>query len=137
MPIAEYIQKGVAVGAYADTIGWRHYGLVQLAQVLGYTATSHEGMGMDDLKDILTAGKLPIVSIRWVFKAPSLTNRLLLRHKRGGHLALVVGFEERGGEVEGLYVHHTSIRPEFNWEHKLIPRSKFVEGFTGRCVVVG
>ena len=53
--------------------------------------------------------------------------------KIGGHLALVVGYDSDSGD---FIVHHTSIRPEFNWENEHVSQNAFKKSFTGRGIVI-
>ena len=89
--------------------------------------SERENISVTDLKQFLDNGALPIVSIKWAFKpTKTLKEKLLFWKKSGGHLALVVGYEEKG-----FYVNHTSITEGFNWENRLIPLDEFKKGFTG------
>jgi hypothetical protein len=135
--IAEYIKKGVEMGAYKDSVGWSHEGLARLAKEFGFSADNREGVNISDLREILDKNVPLIVSIKWAFEnQKSLKEKVFFWKKFGGHLALVVGFEEERGGLKGFYVHHTSLIPEYNWEYRFIPIKKFQEGFTGRCVML-
>ena len=48
----------------------------------------------------------------------------------------MIGFEETEEAIMGLYVHHTSVREEYNWKSKYIVADQFEAGFTGRCILV-
>ena len=134
--IAEYIKQGLEIGAYKDSVGWSHSGLARLAQVFGFSADSRE-LGVAELHEVLKQNFLPIVSIKWAFENhKTLKEKILFWKKFGGHLALVVGFESEGEILKGFYVHHTSLRSEYNWQAKFLPLEKFEQGFTGRCIVI-
>lgn len=136
-PVSEYIRKGVAIGAYTEQNGWSHDGLVRLAGVFGFSAKNYEGVKVGDLKRMLEQGRLPIVSIKWAFEnTRSLKEKLLFWKKFGGHLALVVGFEEEKKSLIGFYVHHTSIQADYNRPYEFVSLERFKSGFTGRCIVV-
>jgi len=138
LPINKFIQQGVAVGAYNDALGWMHKGLTDLAQSYGVSAKAHRNVKLEKLKEFLSKGYLPIISIKVGFVPKKrLRERILFWRKFGGHLALAVGFEEEEGKLRGFYVNHTSIRENWNWEQHFIPLVKFKHGFTGSCVVVG
>jgi len=136
--ISSYISKGVEIGAYKDSTGWSHSGLVDLAKCFNISATSYGNCDEKKLIDNLNRGFLPIISIKWAFENnKSLKERILFWKKYGGHLALVVGYEkDKFGALVGFYIHHTSIIKEYNWKYKLISLGKFKKGFTGRCIVI-
>ncbi|MEK7124864.1 MAG: hypothetical protein AAB864_00465 [Patescibacteria group bacterium] len=135
--ISEYIKKGVEIGAYKDPAGWNHSGLAQLAKEFGFSAENREGVNPAELHEALKQHFLPIISVKWAFENyRTLKEKVLFWKKFGGHLALVVGFEEESGELKGFYIHHTSTRPEYNWQYKFLPLQKFEQGFTGRCIMV-
>ena len=135
--LIEYIKTGVTIGAYHDATGWSHTGLVRLAKHFGVVAYRHERVSLQALHTAVQRKQLAIVSVRSGFeKKLSLKQKLQFWKRFGGHLALVVGSEERNGIVTGLYVHHTSIRPEYNWESRFIPTEVFKANFTGRCIFI-
>lgn len=135
--IAEYIKKGVEIGAYQDSTGWNHGGLVRLAKEFNFEAVSREHVSADELCEALKQNSTSIISIKWAFEdKKSLRDKFFFWKKIGGHLALVVGFEDEGDVLQGFYVHHTSILPEYNWQNKFVPLEKFERGFTGRCIII-
>lgn len=135
--IFEYIKNGTEIGAYKDSVGWIHQGLVQLAKEFGFSAQSYKNISLAELSNALKQNFLPIISIKWAFENhKSLKERILFWKKVGGHLALMVGFEEDDEGIKGFYVHHTSLLPEYNWQYKFIPVEIFEKGFTGRCVLI-
>jgi hypothetical protein len=135
--ISEYIKKGVALGAYTDALGWSHSGLVRLAEAFGATAVARQNVTPDELREALKNNYLPIISIKWAFESTkSLKEKIFFWKKVGGHLALVVGFDEDEGGVNGFCVHHTSETEEYNWQYKFLPLDKFKQGFTGRCIMI-
>lgn len=132
--ISELITKGKKIGAYNHTHGWSHDGLVNLAEKYGLEAKRYERLSLDDLKNFLDRGYVIVVSIKWAFKKQkNLKERIMFWKKFGGHLALVVGYDSDSGD---FIVHHTSIHPEFNWEHKYISRDVFRKSFTGRGIIL-
>jgi hypothetical protein len=134
--IDKYIRKGVEMGAYHDSTGWSHDGLVRLANEFGFSAIRRGNVGAAELQKALEEGYLPIVSIKWAFDGRrTLQEKILFWKKVGGHLALVVGFE--GSEnPEGFHVHHTSIRSAYNWPDRYLTVAEFEKGFTGRCILI-
>lgn len=135
--IAEYIKKGVEISAYKDSVGWSHSGLADLAKVFGFSANNCEGVSVAELREALKQNFLSIISIKWAFEDyRSLKEKILFWKKFGGHLALAIGLEDEEGKLKGFYVHHTSLRPEYNWQAKFLPLVKFEQGFTGRCIII-
>ena len=139
-PIAQYIKKGVEIGAYKDSVGWSHNGLARLARKFGFSADNREGVSAAELCEALKQNFLPIISIKWAFENHgSLKERILFWKRFGGHLALVVGFEQEGKgweRLKGFYVHHTSLRPEYNWQAGFVSLERFERGFTGRYILI-
>ncbi|MCR4313681.1 MAG: hypothetical protein NUV84_00335 [Candidatus Uhrbacteria bacterium] len=135
--IKELIDIGVANGAYADATGWSHDGLVELLQSFSFVA-QRGSFSVGALREALASGALPIVSIKWAFQnTKTLKERILFWKKYGGHLAVLVGYEEERGHLTGFYVHHTSKIFEQNWEARFVPLKKFLKGYTGRGILVG
>ncbi len=135
--IAEYIKKGIEIGAYKNSVGWSHNGLARLAKEFGFSADNREGVSPAELRKALKQNFLAIISIKWAFEDyRSLKEKILFWKKFGGHLALAIGFENEEEKLKGFYVHHTSLRPEYNWQSKFLPLEKFEQGFTGRCIMI-
>mgnify|MGYP001604282772 CR=1 FL=1 len=135
--IHSLIKQGVEMGAYTDKTGWSHSGIVKLAEHYKFKAVASEKLKPENIKKALQEGSCVIVSIKWAFENyKTLKEKILFWKKYGGHLALVVGYKEENNKLEGFYVHHTSIKPEYNWENRFIPLDKFIGGFTGRGIVV-
>ncbi|MBP9782341.1 MAG: C39 family peptidase [Candidatus Pacebacteria bacterium] len=135
--IAQYIKKGVEIGAYKDSTGWSHGGLARLAKEFGFSGVNRENVSATELREALKQNFLPLISIKWAFENyKTLKEKILFWKKFGGHLALIVGFEEENGKLKGFYVHHTSIRSEYNWQYKFLSLQKFEQGFTGRCIII-
>lgn len=136
--ISDIIKKGVKIGAYNDSVGWSHSGLVRLAKEYGFSAQNFAKTRESDLKQALTDGSLPIISTKWAFKkTKTLKERLLFWKKYGGHLVIVIGYkDDKAGNLEGFYVHHTSTTDGYNWKAKFIPLRQFKQGFTGRFIKI-
>ncbi|PIR83001.1 hypothetical protein COU19_02975 [Candidatus Kaiserbacteria bacterium CG10_big_fil_rev_8_21_14_0_10_56_12] len=131
-PISRMIERGEGLGAYAHDTGWSHRGLVNLAQLYGVEARARNVLSEKRIKRLLDRGALIIVSIKWAFGSErSLKERILFWRRRGGHLALLVGYTDKG-----FIVHHTSITPGYNWEGAVVPFAEFKRGFTGRGIVL-
>ena len=135
--ISKIIKKGLELNAYTHAKGWDHSGLVRLADSYGLTAETFSRININQLADYPKKGYFPIISIKWAFQAnKTLKEKIFFWKKSGGHLCLVVGVEEKDGKVTGFYVHHTSIRQEYNWTGRFIPVKEFKKGFTGRGLVI-
>jgi hypothetical protein len=133
-PISMIIARGLENNAYTHTHGWSHSGLTSMAKSYGISAYADKHLNENKLKELLDCGHLIIVSIKWAFEEEvTLRDLLLAWRKRGGHLALLIGY--RAGE--GFIINHTSTAPGYNWEGQVIPFEKFKTGFTGRGVVLG
>jgi hypothetical protein len=131
--VSEMIERGKQIDAYSHKRGWSHSGLVKLAETYGVKAYSSESLTAVKLKKILDEGALVIGSIKWAFESrKSWKEKILFWKKTGGHMALVIGYEDE----KGFIVNHTSTSPGYNWEGQLIPFNKFKQGFTGRGVVI-
>lgn len=132
-PVAVLIAKGKTLDAYSHELGWAHQGLAELARAYGVHAFARERIEIEDIKQYIDKGALPIISIKWAFRPPKgFKEKLIFWKKRGGHLALVVGYEEG----QGFYVNHTSVTEGYNWERKFVPFEQFKKGFTGRGVII-
>ena len=130
--VSTLISKGQSLGAYSDKDGWSHRGLAELAHSYGIQASLHERISTDDLIQFIDQGAIPIVSIKWAFQpSKNLKDKLMFWKKRGGHLALVVGYKKG----RGFFVHHTSITDGYNWNHKIVSFDEFEIGFTGRGII--
>lgn len=135
--ISDYIKVGTKLNAYTHEQGWAHAGLKQLAEKFGFTAELKGSVTPSNLREMIDSNQIPIISIKWAFKnEKSFKEKLLFWKKYGGHLALVVGYKGDESRPEGLYVHHTSIKPEYNWHFRYIPVEEFESGFTGRCISI-
>ena len=134
--VKELIDRGVARGAYTDDFGWSHDGLAGLIESFGFKAKRGR-FSAKELKEALNSGALIIVSIKWAFQnKKTIKERLLFWKKYGGHLAVLVGYEEEHGQLSGFYVHHTSKIFEQNWESRFVPLKDFLKGYTGRGILV-
>lgn len=127
----ELIKQGQQLGGYSDATGWRHNGLVSLAEKMKLHAEKKQ-LSINDLKQALNDKRLPIVSIKWAFiPTKTFKEKLLFWKKYGGHLAVVVGYDN-----QGFFVNHTSKIAEQNWKARLIPFDQFDKSYTGRSILV-
>ncbi len=136
--VASIIKLGVEINAYDKDAGWRHEGIVRLADKLGFSAYTQNPVKNMELCQLLRDGDLAIVSVKSAFRTKkSPKEKILFWRKYGGHLALVIGYkEDESGKLEGFYIHHTSAVHENNWPKKLIPLKVFNQGFTRRAVII-
>lgn len=125
------IKKGLSLSGYTHKNGWSHEGLILLARELGLNAEK-TNCEVGNLQKALDEKKLPIVSIKWAFIPKKyFKEKLFFWKKYGGHLAVVVGYDNKG-----FFVNHTSIVPEKNWKAKHIPFEQFRASYTGRSILV-
>lgn len=131
-PISVMIKKGLELNAYTHEKGWDHQGLVRLASYYGVEACAASNLDEDELVRLVDTGCAVVVSVKWAFiPTKSFLEKIFPWKRRGGHLALVVGYDQ-----QGFYVNHTSTDKDYNWERKLIPFDRFQKAFTGRGVVL-
>lgn len=117
--VPELIEEGVRMGAYVEGVGWRHDGLVQLAQHYGAHAFRREYRfraqrfvppqiqdlfsyaqflwGFAALHSAVSRGVVPIVSVT-------------VPGKRDTHLVPLVGYGEEQGTT-GFYYHEPAVEP--------------------------
>ena len=135
--IKELIDSGVSRGFYNDESGWSHQGLINMVEDFGFRAAASENLSVNELVGVLQKNHLPIVSIKWAFQNnKTLKEKILFWKKYGGHLAVLIGFEEKDGITTGFYVHHTSKIPEQNWQARFVPIQTFRNGYTGRGITI-
>lgn len=128
---SDLIKKGILLNAYSEERGWKHEGLVRLAEELGLHARTAP-LTSDLLKEAISKKQLPIVSIKWAFiPKRSLKELIFFWKKYGGHLAVAVGYNSNG-----FYINHTSKIAEENWKSRLIPYEKFKKSYTGRAILI-
>jgi hypothetical protein len=134
--IPEYIAAGLKLKAYTDEKGWFHDGLVRVASHFGAEAFRESHVGTDRIKELLSQGYLVIFGLKVAFiNQKTLRERLTFWKKRGGHLALALEYVDRDGQP-GFVVHHTSIRPQYNWQRRFIPLKTFNDGFSRNIIAV-
>lgn len=124
------IEKGLAIGAYREGVGWVHAGLVALAQQYGYRAEAF---------DYADKGKTPkTMPETWELLASALTEGPVLAsvfpgldpQRGGGHIVLVTGIDD-----ELVYFND----PEESLARdgvRMVARHIFEQGFKKRFVVV-
>ena len=128
----ELIKNGLDINAYGHRNGWEHESIKKLANNLGLNTEIHSGSSLEELRSLIDRGFLVIVSIKWAFQDKKfLKERIVFWKKYGGHMALVIDYKK-----DGFLVHHTSTKPEYNWENKLVPYRDFENSFTGRCIAL-
>lgn len=136
--ISDFVKKGEKIGAYEHSIGWKHSGLVKLAEEFGLKGEFKDKQTHEKLVDAIDKGKIPIISVKWAFEKgrKSLKELILFWRKYGSHLILVTGYKKDGDKITGFYVHHTSTSKEYNWKNKFVPIDKFNVGYTQRCIYI-
>lgn len=131
--VADIIAHGTRLGVYTHTGGWTQRGLVLLSHILGASGVVLQPLSEDDIKKHLDAGDLCIVSVEpSLLPRPSWFQQLFSRRKEGRpQVTLLLGYDEHG-----FYTHHTSERPEHNWENHHVPFSTFAKTFGGKGVII-
>ncbi len=139
-PAMDWVHEGLAIGGYLAEIrkdrpvevGWKHSALAGLARRHGLHAELAAGITLEGVADHLGTDRLIIASVTSELgeDAP------ITRHN--GHLVVVFGAVlDGGGEVESVIAHNPSgRRPELQAGAK-IPAARFMEGFSGRGIVIG
>ncbi|MDP2629678.1 MAG: C39 family peptidase [Candidatus Harrisonbacteria bacterium] len=136
-PVKELIDQGVKRGAYHAITGWSRSGLAAFIKSFNYHAEA-KNLSVHDIKEALDRGQFVIASVKWGFQGHrNLKERIQFWRKHGGHLIVVLGYEERKGDLTGFYVHHTSEIEEIEWPDAFIPLAKFSKNFARRGIVVG
>lgn len=115
---ADLLAEGVGQGAYGDR-GWIHAGLAAMAQRRGIAARACAVQGAAELRAVLEHGPV-IASVTLGFPEDG---------RRGGHLVVVCGFEERHSRV----VH---VRDPARWgeSSSSVGEPRFLASFSGRVI---
>jgi predicted double-glycine peptidase len=124
------IEKGLAIGAYREGVGWVHAGLVALAQHYGYRAEAF---------DYADKGKTPkTMAEAWELLAAALSKGPVLvsvfpglnPERGGGHIVLVTGMDD-----QLVYFNDPEELTE-NDGKRLVALSVFEHGFKRRFITV-
>ncbi|OHA84189.1 MAG: hypothetical protein A2408_01940 [Candidatus Yonathbacteria bacterium RIFOXYC1_FULL_52_10] len=120
------IEEGRAIGAYRDTIGWVHDGLVKLAAQHGVALMRKEFKGEGE-----NGAQLLDVGVNEIVAAVEEGRTVLVSAAKGfddatkPHLVLVVGFEIEEGVVKGLYYHDPDAYTEKEGKGQFVTLDRF------------
>lgn len=122
--LPELIDRGVEIDNYDPAIGWKHQTIVDLAKEYGLLATRTENESIDNLIESLDHNEPVIISIykNW-------------DPKEGGHLAVLNGYFQPDGVIEGFYV-NDPIGASYKHQNQFIPLDKFILGWKKRAIYV-
>jgi uncharacterized protein YvpB len=117
------IETGVMNGAYSPGIGWKHDGLVALAMKYGLPSYRKEftdtTQGIEFIKLALDKGEIVISSIR-------------IDGKKGTHLIVLVGFDEKG-----FYYHDSAKLDKSSGTNLFIREEEFARLWRKLAIFVG
>ncbi len=127
MSLDDLIKRGVASGAYKPNVGWIHDGLVRLAQGFGFQKSFRQ-----EWKDEEKRQALKFISAKIRGGIPVIAS---VKSENGGHLTLLTGFEESGGEIAGFYMNDPDSKSRGTGKNKFIPIADFLGLWKGRIIV--
>ncbi len=117
------IEKGVEEGAYIQGVGWKHDGLVRLANENGCEAYRKEfsdsAEGIEYLKQVFDKGEIPIVSVRFV-------------DSKDSHLITLCGYTD-----EGFFYNDSAKMNETDGKGAFIKTEEFVQIWRKLAIFVG
>ena len=131
---AVVLRQGLERGAYREGVGWIHQGLAELAAEYDVSAQARRGCTPEDLRREIDRGNPCLVSVTPLF-AGGLPGENGAPRPKGGHLAVVWGYEAENSALTAFLTHHPSCFPESNWPERWIPSARFSASFTGNLVV--
>jgi ABC-type bacteriocin/lantibiotic exporter with double-glycine peptidase domain len=122
--LAELIQQGLDADGYIDGVGWKHDAIVDLAKKHGFESRRVEAENLESLTTELNSDRPVIISIHKNFD-----------EKEGGHLAVLNGYFESEGKIEGFYV-NDPIGAQYKHKNQFIPAEKFLVGWKKRAIYI-
>lgn len=120
--LGELIQQGLDGDGYLDGVGWKHDAIVELAKKYGFESRRVENETVENLIESLDSNEPLIISIHKNFD-PS----------EGGHLAVLNGYFESEGEIEGFYI-NDPIGAQYKHKNQFISYEKFMAGWKKRAI---
>jgi uncharacterized protein YvpB len=120
----DLIERGVVVDNYNPAIGWKHQTIVDLAQEYGLLAHRTEDDTVENLIESIYKDEPVIISIHRNWDPTE-----------GGHLAVLNGYFESEGKIEGFYV-NDPIGASYKNKNQFIAFDKFVAGWKKRAIYV-
>jgi hypothetical protein len=143
--VMEWVNEGLALDGYLTEIrrdrpveiGWKHASLAELARRHGCAAEPAPHLSLESIADHIRADRMVIASVTSELGEDAPITR------RNGHLIVIHGValgEPRHGEtgrVETIIAHNPSGRRPETQIGAHIPAGRFMEGFSGRGIIVG
>ncbi|MCC6405415.1 MAG: C39 family peptidase [Candidatus Yanofskybacteria bacterium] len=128
--VDELLERGRAIGAYVQGVGWSHRGLVNLARAYGY-----EGCNVDHAEKGPSPKTAPEA---WGALCSELAHGPVLAsvyagldpHRGGGHIIVVTGF------FEGLVAFNDPEQMDEREGRRLIALEPFLAAFKRRFIVI-
>ena len=99
LKITKLIQEGLDADGYAEGIGWKHQGLVDIAR--------NHGIELKFQKQFFTGegktGGLDFINKILLKRQPVMAS-IMNRNKDGGHMVVVHGFQDKGADNVEYYI---------------------------------
>ncbi|MBN1429706.1 MAG: hypothetical protein JXB07_15155 [Anaerolineae bacterium] len=139
--VMDWVQVGLSLDGYINKqradrpaeVGWKHATLARLAVERGCQAETAADLTLDDLARLIRADCVVIASV-----TSELGEEYCPLTRRSGHLVVVYGLAlSKSGGVDGIILHNPSGRTPALQAGAMIPAKRFVDGFSGRGIVVG
>lgn len=142
-PVMDWVRAGLAVDGYLTEIrpdrpdkpvekGWKHIALARLLIDRGYDARLAADLTVDRIAGYIRDDRLVIASVTSELGESGPLTR------RSGHLVVIFGVTvDDAGQVTHLILHNPSGRTATLREGARIATGRFVQGFSGRGIVVG
>jgi hypothetical protein len=139
-PAMDWVREGLAMDGYlaerrqerAVEIGWKHAALADLARAHGCTAELASGLTPDAIAGHIRADRVVIASVTSELGEDAPITR------QNGHLVVIYGvLVHAAGHVEAVIAHNPSGRRPAMRAGAILPVERFMEGFSGRGIVIG
>jgi hypothetical protein len=138
--VMDWVNEGLSIDGYLTEIrrdrpvevGWKHVALADLARAYGCSADLVSGISLDDIANHIRHNRTLILSVTSELGEDAPITR------KNGHLIVVYGVVLGDtGSVETLIAHNPSGRRSEMQAGAHIGAARFLEGFSGRGIVVG
>lgn len=126
LTIMSLIKEGLGLDGYAQGIGWKHQGLVDIARKHGVELKfqKHFFAGDDKLKGLDFINKN-------ILKGHPVMASIMNRSKDGGHMIVVHGFEDKGSDDIGYFILDPDSRGRNRYS---LSRSEFLSVWRGGLI---